>query len=46
MNISQEILQNLNNIQELTLKYISLEQFLTLVNYLNSKKDETKILIY
>ena len=42
MNISKDILESLNNIQELTLKYISLEQFLTLVNYLNSKKDETK----
>ena len=42
INISQDFYQNLNNIQELTLKYLSLEQFLSLVNYLNNKKDETK----
>ena len=42
INISQDFYQNLYNIQELTLKYLSLEQFLSLVNYLNNKKDESK----
>ena len=36
-NITKDIFQNLDNIQELTLKYLSLEQFLLLVNCLNSK---------
>ena len=40
-NITQDILHNLENIQELTLKYLSLDQFLLLVNYLNSKANKT-----
>ena len=41
-NITQDILQNMENIQELTLKYLSLEQFLLLVNSLNSKNNKTQ----
>ena len=36
-NISQDFFQSMDNLQELTLKYLSLDQFLLLVNYLNSK---------
>ena len=39
-NITQDVLNNLDNIQELTLKYLSLEQFLLLVNCLNSKSNK------
>jgi len=39
-NITQDIFQNLDNIQELTLKYLSLEQFLLLVNCLNPKTNK------
>ena len=39
-NMTQDIFQNLDNIQELTLKYLSLEQFLLLVNCLNSKTNK------
>ena len=38
-DITKEIFDNLNNIQELTLKYLSLEQFLLLVNSFNSKNN-------
>ena len=41
-NITQDVLNNLNNIQELTLKYLSLEQFLLLVNCLNSKNNKSQ----
>ena len=39
-NITQDMFQSLDNIQELTLKYLSLEQFLLLVNCLNSKTNK------
>ena len=39
-NITQDAFNNLDNIQELTLKYLSLEQFLLLVNSLNSKNNK------
>ena len=41
-NISQENFKNMSNLQELTLKYLSLDQFLLLVNYLNSKNEKTQ----
>ena len=40
-NISQDFFQNMDNLQELTLKYLSLDQFLLLVNYLNSKNTKS-----
>lgn len=36
-NFTQESFNNLDNIHELTLKYLSLEQFLQLINSLNAK---------
>ena len=36
-NFTQESFNNLDNIHELTLKYLSLEQFLQLINSLNTK---------
>ena len=39
-NISQDFFKNMDNLQELTLKYLSLDQFLLLVNSLNSKNDK------
>ena len=39
-DITKDIFNNLNNIQELTLKYLSLEQFLLLVNSFNSKDNK------
>ena len=36
-NFNQESFNNLDNIHELTLKYLSLEQFLQLINSLNTK---------
>ena len=36
-DLTKDTFNNLNNIQELTLKYLSLEQFLLLVNSFNSK---------
>ena len=41
-NLTQDIFNNLDNIQELTLKYLSLEQFLLLVNCLNSKSNKSQ----
>jgi len=40
-NISQDFFQSMYNLQELTLKYLSLDQFLLLVNYLNSKNTKS-----
>jgi hypothetical protein len=40
-NISQDFFQSMDNLQELTLKYLSLDQFLLLVNYLNSKNTKS-----
>jgi hypothetical protein len=42
LNITQESFNNLDNIQELSLKFLSLEQFLWLVNSLNAKTSEKK----
>ena len=41
-NITQELFNNFDNIQQLTLKFLSLEQFLWLVNSLNSKTSKPK----
>ena len=41
-NITQDFFQNMDNLQELTLKYLSLDQFLLLVNYLNSKNSTSQ----
>ena len=42
LNLTQDSFNNLDNIQELTLKYLSLEQFLWLVNSLNAKTPKKK----
>ena len=39
-NFTQESFNNLDNIHELTLKYLSLEQFLQLINSLNAKTNK------
>ena len=41
-NLTQDSFNNLDNIQELSLKYLSLEQFLWLVNSLNAKTPKKK----
>jgi hypothetical protein len=41
-NFTQEMFNNLNNIKELTLKFLSLEQFLLLTNSLNDKGNKSK----
>ena len=41
-NINQDFFNNLDNIQELTLKFLSLEQFLWLINSLNAKTSQKK----
>ena len=42
INLTQDSFNNLDNIQELSLKYLSLEQFLWLVNSLNAKTPKKK----
>ena len=42
LNLTQDSFNNLDNIQELSLKYLSLEQFLWLVNSLNAKTPKKK----
>ena len=39
---TQDFFNNLDNIQELTLKFLSLEQFLWLINSLNTKTSQKK----
>ena len=41
-NITQDFFNNFDNMQQLTLKFLSLEQFLWLVNSLNSKTTQKK----
>ena len=41
-NLTQDSFNNLDNIQELSLKFLSLEQFLWLINSLNSKSSTKK----
>ena len=42
LNLTQDSFNNLDNIQELSLKFLSLEQFLWLVNSLNAKTTKKK----
>ena len=42
LNLTQDSFNNLDNIQELSLRYLSLEQFLWLVNSLNAKTSKKK----